>query len=212
MPSALSVSKAYSISLSVASISSIDSGREQAEAARMVAHHFGGVIVAGAGEPAGFRRPDVEPQAGGGGERQHAGADAVLVHVLDQLGRGSRRPDRRSAAACARLRSQARASGIRADRNEGGYRSAQAWSVPAPQRSGPPRRGKRAEPRQEAASRRRRAATRTAGVKALRSPVCRIHLALPPWSEIAAPIASSSGTHRARSVRRRRSTKTGRRR
>src|SRR4051794_4835114 len=59
--------------------------REQAEATRMVAHHFGRVFIARAGEPAGFRWPDVEPHTGGGGERQYAYAYAILIHVLDHL-------------------------------------------------------------------------------------------------------------------------------
>src|SRR5260370_12761226 len=52
---------------------------------------------------------------------------------------GSRRPDRRSAAACVRLRNQARVYDIRADKNEGGYQSAPALSVHTPRRSGQPR-------------------------------------------------------------------------
>src|SRR5258705_12255852 len=54
----------------------------------MVAHHFGRVFIARAGEPARFRWPDVEPHAGGGGERQDACTYAVLIHVLDQLAAG----------------------------------------------------------------------------------------------------------------------------
>ena len=54
----------------------------------MVAHHFGRVFIARAGEPARFRWPDVEPHAGGGGERQDACTYAVLIHVLDHLAAG----------------------------------------------------------------------------------------------------------------------------
>ena len=54
----------------------------------MVAHHFGRVFIASAGEPARFRWPDVEPHAGGGGERQDACTYATLIHVLDHLTAG----------------------------------------------------------------------------------------------------------------------------
>jgi hypothetical protein len=50
----------------------------------MVAHHFSRIVVARPRKPAGFRGSNVEPHAGGGGDRQNAGANAVLVHVLDQ--------------------------------------------------------------------------------------------------------------------------------
>src|SRR5258707_3265866 len=54
----------------------------------MVAHHFGRVFIARAGEPARFRWPDVEPHAGGGGERQDACTYAILIHGLDHLTAG----------------------------------------------------------------------------------------------------------------------------
>ena len=57
--------------------------REDAEAARIIAPHLGGEVLADARRscwrPLGA---GVEPQARGGGERQHRGADAVLVHQL----------------------------------------------------------------------------------------------------------------------------------
>jgi hypothetical protein len=51
----------------------------------MLAHHVGGVFVAGRRDAAGLRGSKVEPQAGRRGDRQHAGADAALVHVLEHL-------------------------------------------------------------------------------------------------------------------------------
>ena len=86
MPSALRVSKAYSISFSVTSTFIIDSGaktpkrpgwswRILAAKSWQIADGLGGFVGAG-----------VEPEAGRGGKRHHRGADAVLVHQLDQPG------------------------------------------------------------------------------------------------------------------------------
>jgi hypothetical protein len=61
-----------------------------AEATWMIAYHFGRVFIARAGEPARFSRPDVEPHARGGGERQDACTYANPIHVLDQLTAGPR--------------------------------------------------------------------------------------------------------------------------
>src|SRR5258705_9008707 len=54
--------------------------REQAEAARMVAHNFSRVFIARAGEPADLRRCDVEPYAGGACDRQDTCTYAISIH------------------------------------------------------------------------------------------------------------------------------------
>src|SRR5712671_3673113 len=59
--------------------------REQAEAALVVAHHIGPEIVAGARHRGGAGGIKIEPGAGRGGEREHAGRDAALVELLDRL-------------------------------------------------------------------------------------------------------------------------------
>src|SRR5262249_1954648 len=59
--------------------------REQAEAAGKVLHHAGAVVAAQAHHAGRLVRARIEPQAGGGGERQDPRADAGLVHLLDRL-------------------------------------------------------------------------------------------------------------------------------
>jgi hypothetical protein len=79
-PSAWSVSKAYSISRS-AWIGQRQR-REQAEAARMVAHHLGGVVVAFARETLGFF--DVSEPGARRRNRKNPDRDAIAVHRFDR--------------------------------------------------------------------------------------------------------------------------------
>ena len=53
----------------------------------MIALHLGSKILTDADGLGGVLGAGVEPQAGGGGERHHRGANAVLVHQLDVAGR-----------------------------------------------------------------------------------------------------------------------------
>jgi hypothetical protein len=61
---------------------------QQAEAAFVIARHFCTVVVAGPHHPFGTGRLEAEPGAGRGGNREHAGCDAVPVEFLNGLGLG----------------------------------------------------------------------------------------------------------------------------
>ena len=65
----------------------IDSGAKTPKRPGIVAPHLGGEILADADGLGGVLGAGVEPQPRGGGERHHRGADAILVHQFDELGR-----------------------------------------------------------------------------------------------------------------------------
>ena len=146
MPSAFSVSKAYSISFSVASMSSIDSVANRPKRpgwSRIISAAYS--LQARAIRPASAGA-DVEPHAGGGGDRQHAGADAALVHVLDHLvaGPGDLAGEVRLLVRVFVTEPELLIFGR--IKMHDGYRSAPALSVRALRWSGPPkpRQGRRA--------------------------------------------------------------------
>ena len=91
MPSALSVSKAYSISFRLPSVSGGVIVANRPKRPGMIAHELGAVLVDLAAELAGLL--GVSPPGAGLDLRQHRRGDAALVHVLE---RHLHRPFRRA--------------------------------------------------------------------------------------------------------------------